>query len=132
MIPVTSTAPNRMPKSSGIRLEFVTERLEMTNISVQMGLANVGTEEARLVSFGAPETSFPLEMLALIASLSESLGGILVGTLLLQPFASLCFWFLVTCHDLWNSTKLLVPPINSTLEMPQFYVTEQLRAQKNI
>lgn len=46
----------------------------MTAISIQEGLANVGTDEERFESFGAPETSLPLEMLALIASLRESFG----------------------------------------------------------
>lgn len=74
-MPVTSTAPNRIPKSSGILREFVSDRLEITAISVQTGLANVGKEEDDgFESFGAPETSLPLEMLALMASLRESFG----------------------------------------------------------
>ncbi|POO02454.1 hypothetical protein TorRG33x02_014380 [Trema orientale] len=107
MIPVTKTAPSLIPKSSGILREFVIDRLDITTISIQEGLANVGNEEddRLLVSFGAPETSLPLEMLALMASLRESLG----------PFmerVSFGWWdlVLVACHDLLNSTRLLVPP----------------------
>lgn len=88
--PVTRIAPRRMPKSSGIRLEFVRERLEMTAISIQHGLANVGTEEERLGSFGAPETSLPLEMLALIASLRESFGLVMELIKLFGSASCLC------------------------------------------
>ena len=74
IIPVTRTAPSLIPKSSGILLEFVKDRLATTIISIQNGFAKVGTEDARVELLGAPETNFPLEMLALIASLSESFG----------------------------------------------------------
>ena len=84
IMPVTSTAPNRIPKSSGILREFVSDRFDITAISIHNGLANVGNEDDRFESFGAPETSFPLEMLALMASLRESLGAH-------ASFCSLCF-----------------------------------------
>ena len=100
MIPVTRTAPKRIPNNSGILLEFVTDLLAITIISIQNGLAKVGIEDVKLESFVAPETSFPREMLALIASLSERFG------LLEKPFLG----FFLACHDLLNSTKLLVPP----------------------
>lgn len=99
MIPVTTTAPSRIPNNSGILLELITDRLAITIISVQNGLAKVGTEDVKLESFVAvPETSFPREMLALIASLSERRFGLVE-----QPLF-LC------CHALLNSTKFLVPP----------------------
>ncbi|CAH2058917.1 unnamed protein product, partial [Thlaspi arvense] len=84
MIPVTITAPTRIPKSSGCLLEFSIERFPITIISIQKGFAKVWKEDVRFEElFVAPETSFPLEILALDA----------------------CF----ARHCLWNSTSVLVP-----------------------
>jgi hypothetical protein len=83
MKPVTITAPNLIPNSSGIRLELVIERFESVNNSIQNGFAYAGTIEDKEdgVAFGfgfefvaavAPETNFPREMLALIASFNDN------------------------------------------------------------
>lgn len=42
--------------------------LESTAISTQKELAKVGTKDVELASLVAPDTNFPFEMLALIAS----------------------------------------------------------------
>jgi len=103
--PVTRTAPKRIPKSSGILREFVRDRFPITAISIQNGFAKAGTETAAvelLPLLLAPDTSFPLEMLALMASFRDGLG-----------LGSFCAWpefFSFSCHDLLKSTKLLVPP----------------------
>ncbi|MCI08385.1 hypothetical protein A2U01_0029462, partial [Trifolium medium] len=88
MKPVTITAPNLIPNSSGIRLELVIERFESVNNSIQNGFAYAGTiddkEDGVAFGFGfgfefefvvavvAPETNFPREMLALIASFNDN------------------------------------------------------------
>lgn len=107
MKPVTITAPSLMPKSSGILLAFFIERLESTAISIQNGFANVGTIEFGLgLLLVAPDTSFPLEMLALIASWSETECR---GSQAIWHDVSLLECFML-CQVLLNSTRLLVPP----------------------
>ena len=66
-------------------------------------LENLGTIEEGLASlFVVPETNFPHEMLALIASFIDKS----CRSEALELLATLCFFMF--CHDLLNSTKLLV------------------------
>ncbi|KAJ0470549.1 hypothetical protein HanIR_Chr14g0719961 [Helianthus annuus] len=57
--------------NSGILHEFLNERFDNTSISFHIGFAKLGTKEVVLMSVVAPETNLPLEILALIASLSD-------------------------------------------------------------
>ena len=73
MNPVTKTAPSRIPKCSGILWELRIDLLDKTAISIQNGFAKVGTIDVGDAEFVVgPETNLPLEMLALMASLSDS------------------------------------------------------------
>ncbi|KAM1226278.1 hypothetical protein ACFX2J_005641 [Malus domestica] len=102
------TAPRRMPKSSGNLLAFFIERLASTAISTQIGFANVGTIELGLgLLLVAPDTNFPREMLALIASRRGTTCRASDAPLY---DASLGFECFLLSQVLLNSTKLLVPP----------------------
>ena len=59
---------------------------------------------ALFVELVAPETNFPLEMLALIDSFRDNGEE---DAVTLKP---LIFVFFIVCHDLLNSIKLFVPP----------------------
>ena len=68
-------------------------------------LEKLDTIEEGLASlFVVPETNFPHEMLALIASFIDKSCQFEA----LELLATLCFFMF--CHDLLNSTKLLVSP----------------------
>lgn len=107
MKPVTTTAPRRIPNSSGILRELVNDRFDKTINSIHIGFAKVGTSELGLMSLlaPAPETNLPLDILAPMASFSDKP---CVGVSL--PVEMLFRDLLRFCHDLLNSTKLLVPP----------------------
>lgn len=80
MNPVTITVANRIPSSSGCRRELRIERLVRVLISIQNGFANAGTAKVPPPWFMTeeppppPETSFPLLMLAEIASFKVKFG----------------------------------------------------------
>ncbi|KAF1860661.1 hypothetical protein Lal_00000074 [Lupinus albus] len=103
MNPVTITVPNLIPNNSGILLEFKNERFESVPISIQNGFANAGTiDDGFVLALVAPETSFPLEILALIASFNDMLFCSGATFVVLSGW---CCDFFMLCHDLLNSTK---------------------------
>ncbi|KAJ1394747.1 hypothetical protein SESBI_33997 [Sesbania bispinosa] len=100
IIPVTKIAPKQIPNNSGIHQELVRDRFVITANSIQFGLVKVGTGAGELLPL-APDTNFPLEMLVLVASFSDTFDP-------LRDFSVTGLFF--NCHGLFNSTRHLVPP----------------------
>lgn len=79
MNPVMTTVASLVPNSSGCLREFSIDRFDRVEISIQIGFANAGTVkvvavEVEIAADSPPETSFPLLILAAIASFKVRFG----------------------------------------------------------